>query len=70
MAHPTENEPDRIDYGEDKNLDDVVVENVTTFRMEWMDDNCVWLRCYRDGKPDVVFWLNARGRISGRHEYD
>jgi hypothetical protein len=64
------NAPDRIDYDERKNLDDVVVNDVSMFRMEWMDDGCVWIKCYCEGKPDVVFWLNSKKRITGRHEFD
>ena len=61
---------ERIDYDEEGNLDDVFVPNVEAFRLEYMYDNSVWIRCYREGRPDVVFWLNARGKITGRHEYD
>ena len=61
---------DRIDYNKNGDLDDVVVPNVEMFRLEYMDDNTVWIKCYRTGKTDVVFWLNARGKITGRHEYD
>lgn len=61
---------DRIDYGGDGNLDDIAISNVEMFRMEWMDDNSVWIKCYRDGKPDVVFHLNARGKITGTHYFD
>lgn len=62
--------PDRIDYDEDGKLDDVVINDVSMFRMERMDDGLFWIRCYRDGKPDVVFYLSARGKITGRVEYD
>jgi hypothetical protein len=61
--------PDRIDY-EDGDLDDIVLKDVSMFRMERMSDCQFWIRCYRDGKPDVVFNLSAPGKITGRHEYD
>jgi hypothetical protein len=59
---------DRIDYDSSGNLDDVVVENVNTFRLEFMDDNTVWLACYRgvEHGGDVVFWLSSSGAISGK----
>jgi hypothetical protein len=62
--------PDRFDYDSTGNLDDVVISDVTTFRMEWMDHNRVWIRCYRNGSPDVVFALVSDEKISGTHEYD
>jgi hypothetical protein len=61
---------DRFDYDDRGNLDDVVVPDVETFRLEYMDKGVVWIRCYRKERPDVVFWLSARGKITGRHEYD
>jgi len=64
------NAPDRIDYDECGNLDDIVVNDVTMFRMEWMDNNQVWIKCYREGKPDVAFRLSARGKITGRHDFE
>lgn len=62
---------DRVDYAKG-NLDDVVIENVTMFRLEYMDSNSVWIRLYRDdpGKRDVVIRLNAKGKIKGIFEYD
>lgn len=62
--------PDRIDYDEGGNLDDIVVNDVTMFRMEWMDSNQVWIKCYCEGKPDVTFRLSARGKITGRHDFE
>jgi hypothetical protein len=62
--------PDRFDYDDKGNLDDVVVNDVTCFRLEYMDDNSVWLKCYRDGKDDVVIWLRSRGKITGHHDFD
>lgn len=62
--------PDRIDYDKRSDLDDIVVNDVTVFRMERMDSGVFWLRCYRDGKPDVVFWLRSARKISGRHEFE
>lgn len=59
----------RIDYDRG-NLDDVVVPDVELFRMEWMDKGSVWLRCYRKGKPDVIFWLKSKRKIKGQHEIE
>lgn len=61
--------PDRIDY-EGGDLDDIVLNDVSMFRMERMDDGLFWIRCYREGKPDVVFHLSAPGKIAGTHEFD
>lgn len=69
LASEATNDEDRIDY-DDGNLDDVAIANVSMFRLEYMADNNVWIRCYRSGQPDVVFWLQARGKIKGLHEYD
>ena len=41
-----------------------------TFRLEYMDDNVVWIRLYRDGKPDLVFNLSAAEKITGTHYED
>lgn len=60
---------DKFDYDEN-GLDDVVVENVSMFRLERMNSGSYWLRCYRDGADDVVFWLNSDQKITGRHELD
>lgn len=62
---------DRIDYDDKGNLDDVVIDNVATFHIEWMDDKTVWMRCYKAAKghsdDDVVFWLHVeKGKIIGR----
>jgi hypothetical protein len=64
---------DRIDYDDKGALDDVVIGNVSCFRLEYMSDNTVWIRCCRaegDGRPDMVFWLTARGKIKGTVEED
>jgi|HubBroStandDraft_1064217.scaffolds.fasta_scaffold61390_4 hypothetical protein len=61
---------DRIDYDQSGDLDDVVLNDVSVFRMERMDNGLIWIRCYRVGKPDVVFWLGSQSKITGRHEYD
>ncbi len=60
---------DRIDYA-DGNLDDVVVEDVTMFRLEYMSANHIWLKCYRNDKPDIRFLLTAKGKITGFHEVE
>ena len=60
----------RIDYGKNGNLDDVAVSDVELFRLEYMDDNHIWIRLYRKKKRDIVFTLTAKGKISGFHEFD
>ena len=62
---------DRIDYDDKGNLDDVVIEGVAMFHLEWMDDKTVWMRCDKADKgasdDDVVFWLTIeKGKIVGR----
>jgi hypothetical protein len=66
MAEP----PDRIDYNKRGGLDDIVVTNVAMFRMERMDSGVFWIRCYCDGKPDVIFWLNSERKIVGSHSFE
>jgi hypothetical protein len=61
---------DRIDLDDAGNLDDVAIDGVTTFRLEYMDESNIWIRLYRDGGKDVVIWLQARDKITGRAEYD
>jgi hypothetical protein len=61
---------DRIDYDDAGNLDDVAIENVWMFRLEYMDDNRIWIRLYRDNKPDLVFYLEVAGKIAGSHYED
>jgi hypothetical protein len=60
----------RIDYNSAGDLDDIHIKDVTDFRMERMSDNSFWLRLYRDGKEDVIFWLNSEKPIKGTHEFD
>lgn len=62
--------PDRIDYDERGDLDDIVINDVVVFRMERMSDTSFWLRCYCDGKPDVVFQVNSETKITGQHELE
>jgi hypothetical protein len=62
--------PDRIGYTEKGDLDDIVVTDVTMFRMERMNSGSFWIKCYRDGKPDVAFWLNSARKITGYHEIE
>jgi len=62
---------DRIDRDDKGNLDDVVIENVAMFRMEWMSDNQVWIRLYKGesgrSDDDVVFWLTVeKGKLIGK----
>lgn len=59
---------ERIDYDSNGNLDDIAVSTVSMFRMEWMNDGCVWIRLYREGKNDLVFWLNSDTKIVGERE--
>lgn len=60
---------DRFDYA-DGNLDDVVVEDVKLFRLEYMSDNGVWLKCYKNYGPDIVIRLSSETRINGFHEFE
>lgn len=60
---------DRIDYS-DGRIDDVVVHNVEMFRLEFMDDNQVWMRCYRKDGTDIVFRLSSSTPITGHHEME
>jgi hypothetical protein len=45
-------------------VDDVVVSNVSMFRMERMDSGSFWLCCYFPDDPTghnrLVFWLNTK----------
>lgn len=43
----------------DLGLDDVVVKNVATFRMERMDETYVWFACYLQDGQEIHFdlWL-------------
>ncbi len=61
---------DRIDYDDAGNLDDVVIENVRMFRLEYMDENRILIRLYRYDKTDLVFHLEAAGKIAGAHYED
>lgn len=47
---------------DDLGLDDVVVKDVAMFRMERMDDDCVWLCCYlADGQRiDFDLWREKK----------
>jgi hypothetical protein len=62
--------PDRVDYDERGDLDDIVVTDVSMFRMERMDSGQFWIRCYRNGKPDVVFNLSSSRKITGNHHFE
>ncbi len=46
---------------DDLGLDDVVVKDVSMFRMERMDDDYVWLACYLADGQEIVFdmWLEG-----------
>lgn len=60
----------RVDYDSRGDLDDIAVSGVDVFRMERMDDGCFWIRLYRPGGKDIVFWLNSARKIVGSHELD
>lgn len=60
----------RIDYGKNGNLDDVVIDDVELFCLEYMDDDHIWIRLYRKNKKDVIITLTARNKIVGTHEFD
>lgn len=62
--------PDRVDYDKRGDLDDIVVTDVSMFRMERMDSGQFWIRCYCNGKPDVVFNLSSSRKITGHHHFD
>ena len=61
---------ERIDKDDKGRLDDVVITDVSTFHMEWMDEDCVWIRLYRDkeGLDDIVFYLRSKRAIRGMIE--
>jgi hypothetical protein len=64
---------ERVTYDDSGALDEVVVHDVATFHLEYLDDNCVWMRCTRkegDPRPDIVVKLSARGKIKGMAEED
>ena len=45
---------DRFDYN-DLGLDDVVVNDVEMFRLERMDDDTFWARCYKNNGKIIDF---------------
>jgi len=57
---------DRIDYNETR-LDDVVINDVDMFRLEYMDDNSIWLCCYKKSGERIVFDLSSETAIIGKH---
>jgi hypothetical protein len=60
----------RIDFDDNSNLDDVAIGPVDLFRLEYMDEGEVWIRCYRKHDLDVIINLSADGTIHGTYEYD
>jgi len=59
---------DRIDYSKtDGNLDDVVVENVEMFRLEYMSDKSIWIKLYKKDGSEVVINLSSDSKINGSH---
>lgn len=61
--------PDRIDISS-LGVDDVVLSDVAMFRLERMDTGAFWIKCYRDGKSDVAFWLRSTRKIDIHHEIE
>lgn len=62
---------DRIDLDASGGVDDVVINNVSTLRLERMSDGHVWIRAYTsNGRPDHVFGISAAGHVSITHEED
>lgn len=56
--HPHDEERYQIALREDDlGLDDVVVKNVSMFRMERMSEDYVWFACYLDDGQDIHFYL-------------
>jgi hypothetical protein len=55
---------------DDLGLDDVVVKDVSMFRMERMDDDHVWLACYLTGGEDLVIDLWVEGGVVKYAERD
>lgn len=53
----------RIDRDDCGKLDDVVISDVETFHMEWMDDRGVFIACYRADGTEFKFWLKSKGHI-------
>lgn len=70
MEISEENE-DFFEYTKDGNLDDVCINNVSQFRMEFMDSGEIWIRCYRgDKETDVVINLSSSSPITADHHFD
>ncbi len=56
----------RIDSDKKGDLDDIAIDDVTMFRMEWMDSGSVWICAYTEENPDGHrFWLNSPRKITG-----
>lgn len=60
----------RVDFDDTGCLDDVAIDGVKMFRLEYMSDNSVWICLIMNEGPDHVFWLNAKGKIDGVHRRD
>lgn len=69
-AAPATDRIERIDLDEAGNLDDVAVSDVSMFRLEFMSERGIWIRLYRDGRPDLVIDLQADAAIRGWCEED
>ena len=60
--------PNRIDYDDNGNLDDVALGDVEMFRLEYMDDRTIWIAVIRKDGTEDVFWLRSGKKIKGHHE--
>ncbi len=60
----------RIDYDHKGDLDDVAISDVTMFRLEYMDNNRIWIRCYLEDREDVIINLSSNSKINGVVERD
>jgi hypothetical protein len=44
-------------------LDDIVVEDVHMFRMEFMSDNTLWIACHLTNGETISWWCSSRKRL-------
>lgn len=63
--------PEFISYAADGTLDDINIYDVEQFRMENMNEATYWIRLYRRGGKDIVFWIGGNP-VNGTHsdEYE
>ena len=55
--------PNRIDYDDRGNLDDVALGGVEMFRLEYMDARTIWIAVIRKDGTEDVFWLRSKRKI-------